>query len=462
MYHQYSTCPLNKQASKAQAEQLAQAVERFLHPLLVCLDLVLDRRLVRTCAQAVMAIIVHRSHSTGLWLSELGGVVLSPDHAPAGTKRLSKRVLSPKWSSFLIDVFLWKRAEAFVKRLQEAEQPMLALWDSSVVEKAESLAAEGLCAVISSKAKRLKRIKPGFFNPPKGRPICVPGFHWMGLMLAGMSGVPVVASLHWWTTRGPCATTEWEVARTMLGYAQRTWGRLLLHIFDRGFAGFPWLLVLVESQVRFVVRWKADYHLCDLAGHKHSPGRLSGWLRAWQQAPGWDAVHQRTITLKVVALPVHHPDPAVADLPLWLVVCRRDHHLLPWDRLTNEPITCVDDIWTLVFASSRRWHIEQMWRACKHERAFESPRLHDWEHRRRLLLLASLVYACLLELMQPPWEGTRDWIMHFWCHRTGAWTRLTLVPFTRFRTALSQLWIAFPLPLFSQAALPLALPCASS
>src|SRR5258707_8792021 len=137
-----------------------------------------------------MAIIVHRSRSTGLWLSELGGVLLSPDYARAGTKRLSNLFLSPKWSSLLIDVFLWKRAEACVKRLQETGQPILALWDSCVLEKPESLAAEGLCAVISTKAKRLMRIKPGFFNPPKGRPICVPGFHWMGLMLAGMSGVP--------------------------------------------------------------------------------------------------------------------------------------------------------------------------------------------------------------------------------------------------------------------------------
>ena len=62
-----------------------------------------------------------------------------------------------------------------------------------------------------------------------------------------------------------------------------------------------------------------------------------------------------------------------------------------------------------------------------------------------MLLLASLAYAFLLELMQPPWEGTRDWIMHFWCHRTGAWTHQTLVPFTRLRIALSQFWIAFPL-----------------
>jgi hypothetical protein len=148
MYHQYITCPLNKQASEEQAATLTQAVEQFLHPLLLCLDLVLDRRLVRTFAQTVLAIIVHRSRSTGLWLSELGGVLLSPDHAPAGTKRLSNLFLSPKWSSLLIDIFLWKRAEAFVKRLQEAGGPLLALWDSCVLEKPESLKAEGLCAVI--------------------------------------------------------------------------------------------------------------------------------------------------------------------------------------------------------------------------------------------------------------------------------------------------------------------------
>ncbi len=327
-----------------------------------------------------------------------------PDQAPAGTKRLGNLLRSPKWSSLLIDLFLWKRAQRFVQQLKEAEKPILALWDRCVLEKPESLEAQGLCAVLSSKAKRLKRIKPGYFNPPGGRPICVPGFHWMVVMLAGMSGVPMLASLQWWTTRGPMATTAREVACTLLWHCQHTWGQAVLHIFDRGFAGLPWLLVLIESQARFLVRWKSDYHLCDLTGHKKSPGQLTGHLRAWQQGPGWDAAHQRTITLKVLARPVRHPDPA----------------------------------------SSRRWQIEQMWRACKAELAFESPRLHDWEHRRRLLMLASLVYVFLLELMQPPWEGTRDWLMHFWCHRTGAWARRTLVPFTRLRTALSQLWTAFP------------------
>lgn len=51
--------------------------------------------------------------------------------------------------------------------------------------------------------------------------------------------------------------------------------------------------------------------------------------------------------------------------------------------------------------SWRRWQIERMWQACKHELAFESPCLHDWEHHRRLLMLACLAYAFLLELMRP-------------------------------------------------------------
>lgn len=47
MYPQYNICAVNKRASEKQAEILGQQVEQFLHPLLLCLDLVLNRRLVR-------------------------------------------------------------------------------------------------------------------------------------------------------------------------------------------------------------------------------------------------------------------------------------------------------------------------------------------------------------------------------------------------------------------------------
>jgi hypothetical protein len=71
-----------------------------------------------------------------------------------------------------------------------------------VLEKPESLQAEGLCAVRSTKAVRLKRIKPGFFNPPGGRPIFVPGFHWLKILVVGPKGSPTLAHMRWWTIRG--------------------------------------------------------------------------------------------------------------------------------------------------------------------------------------------------------------------------------------------------------------------
>ena len=45
-------------------------------------------------------------------------------------------------------------------------QTALVIWDESVIEKPESIALEGLGPVRSSKAARLKRIKPDYFNPP--------------------------------------------------------------------------------------------------------------------------------------------------------------------------------------------------------------------------------------------------------------------------------------------------------
>ena len=70
--------------------------------------------------------------------------------------------------------------------------------------------AEGLCAVRSTKAARLKRIKPGYFNPPTDRPIFVPGFNWLQILVTGMQGSPVLAHLCWWTTRGEKASQKRE------------------------------------------------------------------------------------------------------------------------------------------------------------------------------------------------------------------------------------------------------------
>ncbi len=105
---------------------------------------------------------------------------------------------------------MWRRATAKVKELVEQKEEVYAIWDESVLEKPESLQAEGLCAVRSTKAARLKRIKPGYFNPPTGRPIFVPGFNWLQILVTGLGGAPMLAHLCWWTTRGEKASKKRE------------------------------------------------------------------------------------------------------------------------------------------------------------------------------------------------------------------------------------------------------------
>jgi hypothetical protein len=128
------------------------------------------------------------------------------------------------------------------------------LWDESVVEKPESLKAEGLGSVRSSKAARLKRIKPGFYQPPGGRPICVPGFHWLCLLVLGQVGPPVLATMRWWSNRTSgrvSRKTPWQIRCAALRFCARRWGRQVLHIWDRGYAGSPWLGQALRYRVRF-------------------------------------------------------------------------------------------------------------------------------------------------------------------------------------------------------------------
>ena len=71
----------------AMAQGLTAQLAQFLFPLLVELDRVLDKRLVRTFLQTIAVILTFRDRANGLLLSELGGYLLSAEHAPAGTKR---------------------------------------------------------------------------------------------------------------------------------------------------------------------------------------------------------------------------------------------------------------------------------------------------------------------------------------------------------------------------------------
>src|SRR5437764_2274305 len=146
------------------AQEVRQDLVAFLSPLLDRLDAQIDRRLVQTFARTIAAILCFRNRPHGLLLSELGGYLLDPGHAAAGTKRLSNLLRSPKWSAAASETFLWESATAHLGTVREQGEDALVLWDESVLEKPESLADPDLGPVRSSRAHRLTRIKPGYYT----------------------------------------------------------------------------------------------------------------------------------------------------------------------------------------------------------------------------------------------------------------------------------------------------------
>lgn len=105
----------------------------------------------------------------------------------------------------------------------------------------------------------------------------------------------------------------------------------------------------------------------------------------------------------------------------------------------------------MVLAYARRWQVEMAWRYSKSELAMESPRLWFWDNRLKLLLMVTLAYAFLLSLLDPARQSLRQWLLRYWCHRTGKRSQNASAPLYRLRSALSRLWLAFPPPPLSFA-----------
>jgi hypothetical protein len=430
------------QVHRQKSEELERKCYGFLFGLLAGLDASLDRRLVETFLAVVLAIVMHRNRPQGLLLSELGGYIKPAWQAPAGTKRISNLLRSSRWSADYMETYLWLQAEERQTALSRAGKKVLVIWDESVIEKPESLHLEGLCAVRSSKARRLKRIKPGFFNPPGGRPICVPGYHWLQVLVTGMEGACAVAKMQWWSSRGEQAVPKRQVEAEILRETAQQWGAEVLHIWDRGFAGGPWLGLAYMHAVRFVLRWPKYYGLVDEEEQERAAWQMTRGKRSWERRLLWDARRRCYRKTGVIAVPVYDK---TYHQPMWLVVARPGTGREPWYLLTNEPIHTPQDAWQVVLAYARRWQIEMSLRFDKCELAFESPRLRRWETQRRLLLLATLAYAFLLSLLL--FHQLLDWLLTTWCHRTGKWSLKVKTPLYRLRSALSRLWLSFPPPL---------------
>ena len=427
--------------SKALEKQLV----KLLWPVLGEMKQRVDRRLVQTFLGLVFAIVMHRHRNNGLLLSELGSYLLGPEQGYAGTKRISTLVHSARWEAGIIEDFLWQQGSQRVEELWQSGERPLVIWDESSLEKPESLQAEGLCAVRSTKAVRLKRIKPGYFNPPAGRPIFVPGFHWLQVLVVGQTGKPTLAHLGWWTTRGEHKSQKRTEESAVLSHIDALWGKEVLHIWDRGFAGNPWLTQAFLHGARFVMRWPKNYYLLDEHEQLRKPGELSKGKRSWEHRLLWDARHRCERKTGILAVPVFDP---THHQPLWLVIARRKNQP-PWYLLTSQPAHSPLLAWQIVRAYARRWQIEMTIRFHKSELAFESPRLRRWASRQKLLLLAALAYAFLLSLLPASPQSLSAWLLQTFCPRTGKRSQTSPAPLYRLRFALSLLWLFHPPPFLS-------------
>jgi hypothetical protein len=440
MPSKYDTLLEKEQESEHVSQQMGQELEIFLTPLLLMLDRLLDKRLVRTFMQCCLAILRFRNSKQALLLSELGsyvdGVRGLSTSAPAGTKRLGNLIRSIKWTVSSIDQFLLQEADTEVKRLKAQGKRVLCIWDGSVLEKPESRAAEGLCPVTSSKAKRLTRSRKGLvFNMPAARPVMVTGIQWTGALIAGMEGTIKVALMSWWTTKGDYATKMRVQEEALLRTCVRKWGDLLIHVFDRGYASGPWLQLLQTLRVKFVIRWKKGHFFRDAKGVEKKLWQIGQGKRYLGHKLLFDPQTGIKLPCDIWWAPVWHPSYAY-QLSVVKVRVRKK----VWYLITNERIKTEEQAWEIVFLYRRRWQIETSFRYEKSELALESPRIWSWENRLKLLGIVTLVYAFLLHLLDPAYRDLVQAALHLKCHRTGKRYQQAQAPLYRLRWALSRLW----------------------
>lgn len=449
-----------------EGQEVQAAWRRYVRPLLHRFSQRLDLRLVRTLRDGAEAVIRLRLRPQGLWLTELGSLLLGAAHAPAGVKRLT-RLLAAPWSADEVEQWLLEQADAFMARQSPGEG--LVTFDQSVVEKPESACAEGLCRVRSGKARRLARHRSGFSGGPPARPVVVPGWHWLAATVSGWSGPALLACCRWWSPTAP-GDPLLEPARQQQTASQiqllhelaRRWGTHALFVLDRGFAGRPFLHAALAETVRLVVRWPKRYRLVRLG--QPATGAMSAWRltagqRAWGTVGRWDARRHCWLQTSLFALPVRLPDGPFADYPLWLVVSRRRTQRRagraarwvndePWRLLTTEPVQTLEDAQRVVQAYARRWQVETAFRFSKSELGVESIRIRGWERQAKLLALLSLAYSFLVWLLQTQLPEQIAHLLRLGCHRTGRRVQAAAVPLYRLRAALVTLLAAtLPPPL---------------
>jgi len=121
-----------------------------------------------------------------------------------------------------------------------------------------------------------------------------------------------------WTSRGARASQGRVEAERVLHSLAHAWGRRVIHGFERGWAGGPWLEVLTALRQRCVQRWTGRYHLLDEQGVERKAWESARGKRDSMQGKLWWAKFGRQLTLAIKLRAVGHS--AVPGTRCFLVV----------------------------------------------------------------------------------------------------------------------------------------------
>jgi hypothetical protein len=232
--------------------------------------------------------------------------------------------------------------------------------------------------------------------------------------------------MRFWTSRGARASQGRLEEERLLRWLASAWQRRVIHVFDRGWAGGPWLQVVMDLRQRLVERWTSRYHLLDEQGVERKAWEIARGKGQSLQGKLWWAKFGREIHLTIKLRAVGHA--SVPAARFFLVVASAKEWDSPWYLLTNEPLAGVEDALRIVQIYSRRGPIEWSFRFEKSELGLEHIRVREWEAHLKFLALVTLVYAFLLSLLED--EGARLGVclLERSYHQTGQRARKSVQP----------------------------------
>jgi hypothetical protein len=364
----------------AAREELTDRFAGYVAPLLARLAHQMDRRLVHSVQQALVAILVHPRPSQALMLTTFAEQSPHRERLIHTVKRFYRLLHHPRFQAPTVRRWLVERGS---ERWDPAADELV-LIDGSELIKPYAVRMEHLARVPNPLTKQ-------------GGPKTMPGY----LLLAAVrttlaKGMAQVLDWRVWSTREPGFRSENQVTQQFLDRLVARVGRQAVLVMDRGFGRFSLLGHLAGLGGRFVVRVtsRRDFEV-DEEGMIHLD-LLAYRLPLVYERVVYDPLRKADVLARYGFRRVHRKG-IVGELTLvvqWLADIPE-----PWLLLTNEPVHREGDAWRIVQCYWRRMEIEQTFRYLKSEVGLESFRVREVAAIERMVALGMVIYAFLIELL---------------------------------------------------------------